>query len=146
MPDKNDETQDDATAQTLTKQAAELEIKITTVTIHLRKPLQPDDGADLARRAENELDLALYKHLMAKVHIALERIQAGIYNTCTNCEKPISPERLEANPTATQCIKCAKALCPRSCKCRDCGGDIEPQRLQSDPPATLCSECAGDTT
>ena len=37
---------------------------------------------------------------------ALERIEAGTYGICRSCNGPISRERLEAVPHATQCIKC----------------------------------------
>jgi DnaK suppressor protein len=38
---------------------------------------------------------------------AAARLAAGTYGTCTRCGNPIAPERLEALPTATRCIKCA---------------------------------------
>ncbi|MFQ6112767.1 MAG: TraR/DksA family transcriptional regulator [bacterium] len=37
---------------------------------------------------------------------ALERIEAGTYGLCQECENPISRERLEAVPHARLCITC----------------------------------------
>jgi DnaK suppressor protein len=38
---------------------------------------------------------------------AEERLAAGTYGTCTRCGRPIAPERLDALPAATSCIRCA---------------------------------------
>ncbi|MFL6127197.1 TraR/DksA C4-type zinc finger protein [Actinophytocola sp.] len=32
---------------------------------------------------------------------------AGTYGTCTRCGSPIAPERLDALPATTTCIRCA---------------------------------------
>ena len=39
---------------------------------------------------------------------ALQRIEAGTYGLCRTCKGPIGRARLEAVPTATQCIACKK--------------------------------------
>ena len=36
-----------------------------------------------------------------------ERLTAGTYGTCARCGHPIAPERLDALPAATRCIRCA---------------------------------------
>lgn len=54
-------------------------------------------------REEYESDVAQEQSLesrLAEVNRALARIQDGNYGTCKACGKPISPERLEANPAA----------------------------------------------
>lgn len=38
---------------------------------------------------------------------ANERLRAGTYGTCMRCGHPIAPERLDALPAATHCIRCA---------------------------------------
>jgi DnaK suppressor protein len=40
---------------------------------------------------------------------ALDRMSAGIYGKCEECEQEIGSERLRALPTATLCINCASA-------------------------------------
>ncbi len=39
---------------------------------------------------------------------ALARIADGSYGTCSKCGGEIAPKRLEALPTATECIACAR--------------------------------------
>jgi RNA polymerase-binding protein DksA len=48
------------------------------------------------------------EHVLAEIEAALERIEAGTYGTCRTCGQPISEERLEAIPYATQCIDCKR--------------------------------------
>jgi len=49
---------------------------------------------------EAKLELNLVKS-------ALQRITAGIYGNCIECEEPINPDRLLALPYTSKCIKCA---------------------------------------
>lgn len=61
---------------------------------------------------EQEKDLALSSNLRDRLRDtehALERLDEGTYGICERCGKPISPERLDALPSATLCIEC-KAL------------------------------------
>ena len=58
---------------------------------------------DLALRERNE------EHL-AQVEAALRRIDDGTFGTCTNCGRPIAPERLEAIPWAAHCIDCQRRV------------------------------------
>jgi RNA polymerase-binding protein DksA len=60
---------------------------------------------------DRELDYTLEEnseHVLADIDAALKRIEDGTYGTCTNCGKPIAPERLEARPWATLCIDCQR--------------------------------------
>ncbi len=65
-----------------------------------------DDATDIA---EQERDLALIGTLqerMREVDRALERLEAGTYGICDNCNQPIPPERLEARPFSALCVNC----------------------------------------
>ena len=44
--------------------------------------------------------------LLRQVKAALQRIRAGNFGTCVDCEEIISPKRLTAVPWAKRCIKC----------------------------------------
>jgi DnaK suppressor protein len=46
------------------------------------------------------------RHHLAEVDAALARVDAGTYGVCERCGRPISPERLEAKPTARTCVAC----------------------------------------
>ena len=44
---------------------------------------------------------------LREIDAALRRIDDGCYGDCRDCEEPIDPRRLEADPTARLCIDCA---------------------------------------
>ncbi len=44
---------------------------------------------------------------LREIDAALRRIDVGSYGDCQDCEEPIDPRRLEADPTARLCIDCA---------------------------------------
>jgi DnaK suppressor protein len=52
----------------------------------------------LIRQAEEHL---------GEVDSARERLALGTYGVCERCGEHISPERLEAKPTARACVACA---------------------------------------
>lgn len=45
---------------------------------------------------------------LGEIALALERVEAGAYGTCTNCGGPVAPERLDARPVVRTCIACAR--------------------------------------
>ena len=60
---------------------------------------------------DREIDYTLEEnseHVLAEIEAALERIESGTYGVCRTCGQPISAERLEAIPYATQCIDCKR--------------------------------------
>jgi len=61
---------------------------------------------------EWELTLALRQQAQTKVGTirqALQKVAEGRYGICELCGSPINPERLEALPLATLCIRCAQS-------------------------------------
>ena len=46
------------------------------------------------------------KSLLAKLDLALKKIEDGTFGVCEICEEPIGKKRLEARPETTLCIKC----------------------------------------
>ena len=46
---------------------------------------------------------------VGEIDAALQRLDAGTYETCDGCGGPIGDDRLEARPVARTCIKCAAA-------------------------------------
>ncbi len=50
--------------------------------------------------------------ILADVQGALERIEDGVYGTCTECGGKIADARLEALPYTPYCIDCAGKVAP----------------------------------
>lgn len=68
-----------------------------------------DYGSD---QFEQELTLGLIESEqgeIADIDDALDRIDAGTYGVCEECQEPIAKLRLEAIPFARCCIKCQSA-------------------------------------
>jgi DnaK suppressor protein len=68
------------------------------------------DPVDRASQ-EEEFNLELKtrereRKLLKKIDESLEKIQGGDYGYCLDCGAEIGVKRLEARPTATQCIEC----------------------------------------
>jgi len=84
--------------------------------------LRTRDGLAIEKSADQmdeiqyayERDLAIRSvdrgsNLLRDVRAALQRIDAGGFGICIDCESPISPKRLEAVPWASRCIQCQEA-------------------------------------
>lgn len=60
---------------------------------------------------DREIDYSLEEnseHVLRSIDGALRRIEDGTFGICESCGRPISEERLEAIPYATQCIDCRR--------------------------------------
>ncbi len=86
--------------------------------VALSKHLRGADGrleADFADRvAYTEMDEVLTqldvqaRQEILQIRAALQRLEAGTYDTCTVCGGPIGIKRLLAIPFATTCVNCAR--------------------------------------
>ena len=47
---------------------------------------------------------------LISVDQALKRLEEQTYGVCIDCDEEINVRRLEIDPTAIRCIKCAEAL------------------------------------
>ena len=66
------------------------------------------EGATIAfERSQLAVQLAHAEKALAEVDRALSRAQQGTYGSCDTCGQPISPDRMQARPTAVTCIACA---------------------------------------
>ena len=46
------------------------------------------------------------KFLLAKLDLALKKIDDGTFGNCESCDEPIGKKRLEARPETNMCIRC----------------------------------------
>jgi len=68
-------------------------------------------GDTASATLDREIDYSLEENseqVLRAIDVALQRIEEGTYGTCETCGQPISEERLEAIPYATQCIDCRR--------------------------------------
>ncbi|MCW2585211.1 MAG: dksA [Frankiales bacterium] len=67
------------------------------------------EGATIAFERQQVAALLAQAHAaLASVDAALARRSSGSYGVCTGCGGVIGAERLEARPSATLCIACAR--------------------------------------
>ena len=89
---------------------AELEAEIARLDTETSQQLSPsfsEQANELEDLATNESLEARHKTEIGQIRAALNRIDAGSYGICDNCGADIAPARLEVQPDATRCIKCA---------------------------------------
>lgn len=68
---------------------------------------QADDASEAFEQAA---DLAIRQNaerMLYQVERALQRMAAGTYGKCRNCDREINPDRLHAIPYTRYCIDCA---------------------------------------
>lgn len=66
------------------------------------------EGSTLAfERSQTDALLRQTRHRLDEVTAALTRIDEGRYGTCETCGREIAQGRLEARPSARECIACA---------------------------------------
>jgi RNA polymerase-binding protein DksA len=71
------------------------------------------DGATIGfERAQVSSLLERAQRRLTELDDALARIDNGTYGLCTNCGRPIAPERLTALPTTQTCVDCAPSTGP----------------------------------
>jgi DnaK suppressor protein len=81
----------------------------TTASVVARRD-EPNDYGDMSEQSHEEwLFLNRNKATtdqLKQINEALQRINDGTYGICGECEKPISPKRLQAVPWAKYCVQC----------------------------------------
>jgi len=99
--------------QKLEQQQVLLEERLERTAKHLyrrEEPYSADFAEQVVEVENNEVVERLdedAKIELAAIKQALTRIENGSYGACTQCAKPINPERLEAIPHAPLCIACS---------------------------------------
>ena len=103
----------------LNKFRQDLETKRNAVLENAERTLGEDMTLD-PNDLPDEMDLASSEYIqsfnfrlrgrekvhLAKLDLALEKIDAGTFGVCESCEEMISSKRLEARPETTLCIQC----------------------------------------
>jgi len=79
----------------------------TQATENSKSPINSAENAsDAFDQAFAFMSMESEEELLRKVDRALVRVREKTYGQCEECDKLINPDRLEALPWATMCIKC----------------------------------------
>jgi DnaK suppressor protein len=70
---------------------------------------EPDFAQVVTDRVTSETIKSILDQDAAQAEHARERQASGGYGTCEDCSQQIAPERLEALPDATRCVRCQSA-------------------------------------
>lgn len=115
------EMDDHLTSQLLAERRAALRAELARIDGDLRtvRDAKTDGTDDDEHDPEGATTSSQWSHAtglrssvlaqLEEVDAAEERLVAGTYGICTRCRRPISAGRLEARPSASLCIDCARA-------------------------------------
>jgi len=71
---------------------------------------EPDFAQVVTDRVTTDAIQRILEEDAARAEHARERMARGGYGVCEDCGRKIAPERLEALPEATRCVRCQAAL------------------------------------
>jgi RNA polymerase-binding transcription factor DksA len=102
-----------ATKKLINDQLQELAVELQMLERRLEN--KPDFGLGAGSPGVYSWEMALNRKERAtqqqeELHLALERIKAGVYGVCQQCGQPINPERLEILPATPLCVTCSAAV------------------------------------
>lgn len=93
----------------------------------------PDAAEGADANIQDDLDLAVIQmkaETLARIDVALKRLDAGAYGDCVECGQAIPKERLHAMPFAVRCTSCEDARERRAgTRHAPPGGRLYPSRL-----------------
>lgn len=95
----------------LEKRRDELNLRLERITANVRRSLDSDSEERAKQLEDSEVVDALgneARQELARIAVALGRMESGEYGLCAGCGERIAPERIEAYPYATACIDCAE--------------------------------------
>ncbi len=84
--------------------------RLATIDSELRSPGSKDwqeRGTELENQEVLENLSVAERDEISAIQEALERIEKGVYESCSKCGKRIAPQRLEALPFTSVCVSCA---------------------------------------
>jgi len=99
--------------QELEEQQREAEAKLESLREFMKGEVDIDieeGDPDLFEREKMTALILAQERRIGSAQQALKAIETGVYGTCERCREPINPERLEARPDATLCIRCQQEV------------------------------------
>lgn len=102
---------DDALRAQLQAKKRELSARLERITANVQRGFNADSKEMAKELEDSEVVDALgneAREEIAKISAALVRLDNGRYGVCSECAEPIEADRIRANPTADECIDCAR--------------------------------------
>ena len=96
----------------LNQKKEELTARLSRISANLRRGYEADSKERAKQLEDNEVVDALGNEArleLSQVARALEQIKNGTYGICVSCGEEIPLARLQAQPFADRCIRCATA-------------------------------------
>jgi len=94
----------------LTATLAQLEHRLASLKQDAARSHSPDWSEQAQERENDEVEDAIgleTRQSIADLRMALTRLDAGTYGSCSRCGEAIAPARLQAVPAAVHCVNCA---------------------------------------
>ncbi len=91
------------------KERAQLLEELAQLREAFKSEVDADIGEGDPKLAERDTVMSLIRvqeRKLEAIEQALQKAKRGMYGICERCGEPIDPERLEAVPETTLCIKC----------------------------------------
>ena len=106
----------DAAAQTLTDREAQVREQLAAIETASKRATA--GGIGFGKRVGDGTNIAVERMTDVAAHTGLQRellqigraraaLDAGSYGTCEQCGADIGPDRMEARPASTRCVRCA---------------------------------------
>jgi RNA polymerase-binding protein DksA len=100
----------DGFRERLENKRSELSTRLERIKANLRRGLETDSKERAKQLEDSEVVDALGNEArveLAKISLALRRMDAGKYGLCSSCGSAVGEKRIEAYPYAIECIECA---------------------------------------
>lgn len=93
----------------LEQERAEILAELTRLREAIKAEVDADIGEGDPKWVERDMLMSMvqfHERKLNDIEQVLEEVRRGTYGICERCGQPIDPERLEALPETTLCIKC----------------------------------------
>jgi len=100
----------DGLRERLENKKSELSTRLERIKANLRRGLETDSKERAKQLEDSEVVDALGNGArveLEKISLALRRMDAGEFGSCSSCGSAVGTKRIEAYPYASECIECA---------------------------------------
>lgn len=99
--------------ETLLEERSQAEAELSRLREYMQDEvdIDPEEGdVAVSEREKNTALITVLENKVRNIDTALQSMEKGVYGTCSRCNEPIEPERLEIKPDATFCVSCQREI------------------------------------